>query len=142
MIREAKKEDFEQIYKLGENLHENYRQKYNLDELIKEEYFHVVVYEQDEQIVGFLIYTTVDNSTDIVDIYVEKKYRCQKIASNLLDQMISVSKPNTIFLLEVAVDNINAIKLYEKFGFKVIHTRKKYYGQKDAYVMERKMKDE
>ena len=51
--------------------------------------------------------------------------------------MITSSTPKMTFLLEVAVDNDVAIKLYEKFGFKIIHTRKKYYGKKDAYVMER-----
>ena len=32
--------------------------------------------------------------------------------------------------------------IYQKFGFKVIHTRKKYYGKKDAYVMEREAVNE
>ena len=39
-------------------------------------------------------------------------------------------------------DNDVAINLYEKFGFKIIHTRKKYYGKKDAYVMERVIENE
>ena len=52
------------------------------------------------------------------------------------------SSPKMIFLLEVAVDNDVAINLYEKFGFKIIHTRKKYYGKKDAYVMERVIENE
>lgn len=142
MIREAEGKDFEQIYNLGEQLHENYQQKYNLKELIKEKYFHILVYQQNEQILGFLIYTTVEDSTDIVDIFVDKKYRNQKIASNLIDRMISNSSPKMIFLLEVAVDNDVAINLYEKFGFKIIHTRKKYYGKKDAYVMERVIENE
>ena len=29
MIRKAEKKDYEQIYNLGEQLHENYKQKYN-----------------------------------------------------------------------------------------------------------------
>ena len=41
-------------------------------------------------------------------------------------------------MLEVKVDNINAIKLYEKFDFKVIHTRRGYYNGVDALIMERK----
>ena len=82
------------------------------------------------------------DSVDILDIYVDKEYRQQKIASLLIDYMISMADPKTSFLLEVAVDNLPAISLYEKFGFKVIHTRKKYYGQKDAYVMEREALNE
>ena len=41
-------------------------------------------------------------------------------------------------MLEVKVDNINAIKLYEKFDFKVIHIRRGYYNGVDALIMERK----
>ena len=39
-------------------------------------------------------------------------------------------------LLEVRCDNINAIKLYKKYNFKIINIRKNYYENNDAYVME------
>ena len=38
--------------------------------------------------------------------------------------------------LEVNVENTQAIKLYEKFGFKNLGIRKKYYNNTtDAYIM-------
>ena len=37
--------------------------------------------------------------------------------------------------LEVNVDNTPAIKLYEKFGFEIVNTRKKYFNDKDSYLM-------
>ena len=43
-------------------------------------------------------------------------------------------------ILEVDVNNNSAIRLYEKFGFSVISTRKKYYNGNDAYVMKRVVK--
>lgn len=142
MIRKAEEKDYLSIYQLGELLHENYQNKYNLNELLQNEYFNLAVYEEDEQIAGFISYTSILDTTDIVDIIVIEPYRKKKIASNLIDYVITNSKPNTIFLLEVAVDNLAAINLYNKFGFKVIHTRKKYYGKKDAYVMERVIENE
>lgn len=142
MIRKAEEKDYLSIYQLGELLHENYQNKYNLNELLQNEYFNLAVYEEDKQIVGFISYTSILDTTDIVDIIVIEPYRQKKIASNLMDYVITNSKPNTIFLLEVAVDNLAAINLYNKFGFKVIHTRKKYYGKKDAYVMERVVENE
>ena len=40
------------------------------------------------------------------------------------------------FTLEVNVENTPAIKLYEKFGFKNLGIRKKYYNNTtDAYIM-------
>ncbi len=142
MIRTAKVTDLDTIYKMGRALHDNYKQTYDLESLLTKDYFHLLVYEKDNQVIGFLAYSLLIDSVDILDIYVDKEYRQQKIASLLIDYMISMVDPKTSFLLEVAVDNLPAISLYEKFGFKVIHTRKKYYGQKDAYVMEREALNE
>ena len=41
-------------------------------------------------------------------------------------------------MLEVRTKNSIAISLYESLGFKVIHTRLKYYKDDDAYIIERK----
>ena len=142
MIRTAKVTDLDTIYEMGRALHDNYKQTYDLESLLTKDYFHLLVYEKDNQVIGFLAYSLLIDSVDILDIYVDKEYRQQKIASLLIDYMISMVDPKTSFLLEVAVDNLPAISLYEKFGFKVIHTRKKYYGQKDAYVMEREVLNE
>ena len=142
MIRIAKVTDLDTIYKMGRALHDNYKQTYDLESLLTKDYFHLLVYEKENQVIGFLAYSLLIDSVDILDIYVDKEYRQQKIASLLIDYMISMVDPKTSFLLEVAVDNLPAISLYEKFGFKVIHTRKKYYGQKDAYVMEREALNE
>ena len=142
MIRTAKVTDLDTIYEMGRALHDNYKQTYDLESLLTKDYFHLLVYEKDNQVIGFLSYSLLIDSVDILDIYVDKEYRQQKIASLLIDYMISMVDPKTSFLLEVAVDNLPAISLYEKFGFKVIHTRKKYYGQKDAYVMEREALNE
>ena len=142
MIRTAKVTDLDTIYKMGRALHDNYKQTYDLENLLTKDYFHLLVYEKDNQVIGFLAYSLLIDSVDILDIYVDKEYRQQKIASLLIDYMISMVDPKTSFLLEVAVDNLPAISLYEKFGFKVIHTRKKYYGQKDAYIMEREALNE
>lgn len=142
MIRTAKVTDLDTIYEMGMALHDNYKQTYDLESLLTKDYFHLLVYEKDHQVIGFLAYSLLIDSVDILDIYVDKEYRQQKIASLLIDYMISMVDSKTSFLLEVAVDNLPAISLYEKFGFKVIHTRKKYYGQKDAYVMEREALNE
>ena len=42
--------------------------------------------------------------------------------------------------LEVRIDNIPAIKLYEKCGFKKIAIRQNYYNGIDGILMERKYK--
>lgn len=138
MIREAEIKDFKIIYILGEEVQKNFKKKFNLENLIEESYFHILVYEENGKVVGFIIYTLLEKTVDIVELVVHSDYRNKKIATNLLDAMITNSNVDTTFFLEVAVDNFIAIKLYEKFGFETIYTRQKYYGQKDAYVMERR----
>ena len=140
MIREAITSDLEKIYEMGTHLHVNYRDTTNLEKLLATGYFKLLVYQEKETIVGFLSYTEIEDTIDIVDIYVEENYRRQHIASYLLDYMITNTKKTTKILLDVAVDNEPALKLYDKFGFNVIHTRQKYYEQTDAYVMERSTK--
>lgn len=142
MIRKVAKKDFPRIYELGKLLHENYENLYNLEELTKKEYFKTLVAEESKNIVGFLMYTDLDGMIDIMDIVVDNSYRRQKIGSLLMDEMITNSKEDSKFYLEVNVKNEPAIQMYEKFGFKRIHTRKKYYGEEDALIMERTNENE
>jgi len=137
MIRTCNSKDYEQIYELGNILHDEYKKLYNLEELCRKEYFHLLVFEENNSIIGFINYTYLDNVIDIVDIVVKEDKRRNKVASQLLNRMISSSKPGDKILLEVNVNNIPALSLYKKFGFEIIHTRKKYYKDEDAYLMER-----
>ncbi len=142
MIRKIEPKDYERVYELGRLLHDHYEKLYPFEELTKNDYFHALVYEKDGEILGFIVYTVLQDMVDLVDIVVDTNYRRQKVASNLIDYMITGLKQSDILSLEVAVDNLSAISLYEKFGFEIIHTRKNYYDEKDAYVMERVMTDE
>ena len=82
-------------------------------------------------IVGFAgIWKSVDD-VHITNIVVNKNFRKQNIGSLMLSKLIELAKlePNiSSITLEVNSNNIAAIKLYEKFGFKVVGLRKKYYN--------------
>ena len=137
MIAEAKINDLNEIYKMGEKLHQNYRKTNKLEDLLNTNYFKILIYKENDIIKGFLSFSVTEDIIDIYDIYVKEEYRQSHIASILLDYMISNSKINQKIMLEVEVDNIKAINLYQKFNFNIINTRKKYYHGKDAYIMER-----
>ncbi|HIR74936.1 TPA: GNAT family N-acetyltransferase [Candidatus Ventrenecus avicola] len=142
MIREIENKDYEKIYELGKELHENFKSLYPLDKITQTDYIHLLVYEKNEEIVGFLTYTELHNTVDILDLVVDALHRRKKIATALIDYMITNINPTSTIYLEVSVENQAAIDLYEKFGFVKIHTRKKYYGTEDAYVMERVSENE
>ena len=49
-----------------------------------------------------------------------------------------INKVNKDITLEVKEDNVPALKLYEKYGFKKVAIRKGYYNGIDGILMERK----
>jgi ribosomal protein S18 acetylase RimI-like enzyme len=143
VIRRAEKEDIPKIYELGNQLHKNYSATNNLEHMFEELYFKIFVAEEDNNVVGFLSITELYETVDILDIFVLEKYRRKKIASRLLNYMMgSVNSNVTLFTLEVASDNKNALGLYGQFGFEVIQKRLMYYDNTDAYLMGRRCKNE
>lgn len=139
MIREADVYDIPRINELGSLLEDNFSKVYSINEMLEDGISKVLVYEKDDQVVGFLTATYLYETCDILSLVVDPLYRKQMIASNLLDYLITDMDENLkIITLEVATKNIPALNLYEKFGFEVIHVRKNYYKDDDAYLMSRK----
>jgi ribosomal-protein-alanine N-acetyltransferase len=73
---------------------------------------------------------------DLINIIVLKEYQNKGIGNKLLEFVVNNEEYEKI-MLEVRENNSNAIHLYEKYGFKEIYRRKKYYGEEDAVIMER-----
>lgn len=98
---------------------------------------HILIYEENNEIVAFLDYSKMYEKLEINYIFVKNDYRRKNIAYKLIDYMIKNNDFENI-TLEVNVNNIGAIKLYEKHNFKIVSIRKKYYNGIDAYLMERR----
>lgn len=98
----------------------------------------VLVAKENNQIIGFAgIWKAVD-IMHLMDIVVAKAYRRKHIASLLLEEIINLSLKNDIneLTLEVSQNNLPAINLYTKFGFKELGIRKNYYGvNNNAIIM-------
>ncbi len=97
-----------------------------------------IIAKVNNKIVGFGgIWKSVDD-VHITNIVTAKKFRRQNIGSILLSNLIEMGKSEkdiTSITLEVNSTNIPAQKLYEKFGFKVIGLRKKYYNNTDDAII-------
>ncbi len=91
-----------------------------------------------DKIVGFAgIWKAVDD-VHITNIVTSKNFRRQNIGSVMLSNLIEIAKSEkgiTSITLEVNSTNIPAQKLYEKFGFKVVGLRKKYYNNMDNAII-------
>lgn len=97
---------------------------------------HVLIYKDDDKILGFLDYSVMYERAEINYIFVLKEYRSKGIASKLLEYMLDNNDFNEISL-EVNVNNKEAIKLYQKYGFREVNIRKGYYDGIDGILMYR-----
>lgn len=98
-------------------------------------YAKYIVYKSGNNIIGYIYYSNIYERIEINQIEVEKEYRNKKIASKLM--MTLIKKENKPITLEVKKDNIAAINLYKKYGFKEKAIRKGYYHGVDGILMEK-----
>ncbi len=98
-----------------------------------------IIAEKDYKIVGFIIgIITNRNIAKILMISVDDRFRRQKIGNKLLFEFIRIIKNRNIriFELEVKVDNISAIKFYQKYNFEIVNKIIQFYQNgEDAYNM-------
>ena len=91
------------------------------------------------RIAGHLNFWIVADEVHIHHIAVRQDMRRMGIASRLMQEMIrrAVSNKGRWGTLEVRPSNFGAIRLYEKFGFKIKGVRPRYYSDtgEDALIM-------
>lgn len=82
--------------------------------------------------------STEEALAHLLKIVVRRDCQRQGKAALLMERFAAEAKNRNLqtLYLEVAVDNIKAISLYEKFKWKTIHRSKKFYADgKDAFIM-------
>ena len=134
MISKLTKEEVQEVIQLGIMLNPNFSKLFHIENLNPNET--IFIYKENNSIKGFI---HTQNGLDIIDllnIMVKPEYRNQGIGSALLKYIID-NKQDKKIMLEVRSKNINAIKLYQKYDFKIINIRKNYYKDDDAIIMER-----
>ena len=134
MISKLTKEEVQEVIQLGTMLNPNFSKLFHIENLNPNET--IYIYKENNINKGLI---HIQNGLDIIDllnIIVKPKYQNQGIGSVLLKYIID-NKQDKKIMLEVRSKNINAIKLYQKYDFKIINIRKNYYKDDDAIIMER-----
>ncbi|PKL47258.1 MAG: ribosomal-protein-alanine N-acetyltransferase [Nitrospira bacterium HGW-Nitrospira-1] len=92
-----------------------------------------------EHVVGYLCADVIIDEGHILNLAVHQEYRGRGIASRMIKEMIDIMRDRSCgsIFLEVRASNDVALKIYEKFGFGLLGTRKNYYVSpvEDAVVM-------
>ena len=125
----------EQFINLGLQVNNKFDKLFSLDNILNDSNNILFGYYEKDELIGFIHLVKLVDELEIINIVVDYNHRNKGIGSKLLEYVFSnVDNIKKIFL-EVNVNNINAIKLYKKYGFKVINVRNNYYGNDDCYVM-------
>lgn len=95
---------------------------------------YLYIFKIDEKIVGYILWLERKSYFRLYSLAVNVEFQGLKIASKLLLYSFENLK-NKDYSLEVKVENIKALKLYEKFGFKIKKVLKNYYENMDGYLM-------
>ncbi len=135
MILSADKVDCFSIQELFSFFHDN-----SIFEEKNSPFLYQYVYVFEERVVGFLQYQVIYERSELDYLIVHPDFRRKKIASALLDFMfLNLSKEILNVTLEVRKSNQEAIRIYEKYGFKKCAVRKKYYHGEDGLLMMKEM---
>ena len=93
-------------------------------------------YVDGDKVLGYLEIRLVDGVIDIMNLFVNEEERKKGIATSLMNEMFEKEDYSRV-MLEVNENNTEAIRLYNKLGFKEISLRNRYYGEDDAIIMEK-----
>ncbi len=91
---------------------------------------------EDDKILGYLEIRLVDGVVDVMNLFVNEEDRRKGVATALMNEMINNEEYSRI-MLEVNENNNEAIRLYNKLGFKEISIRERYYNTDTALIMEK-----
>ena len=139
MIAELSIKNIEEIVEIEQNAFDNPWTRNQFIESCKQanKYLNYVYYDS-TKVIGYLISQIILDEVHLYKIVVSKQNQKNKVGSKLLRFMIEECKKlNKIRVcLEVDSENYKAINLYEKFNFINVGSRKKYYRNKDAFLMD------
>lgn len=104
-----------------------------------------VVAVGDGDVIGYAGIDVAGGVADIMTIATASARQGQGLGRRLLDELIRRAQGHGVeaIMLEVRADNLPARQLYERGGFAVISTRRRYYqpGDVDALIMRRLVKE-
>jgi len=97
---------------------------------LKASYTYAVVFEEQDQIVGYAVFHLMGPDSELLSIAVSERVQSRGIGSALLDAglaKLDLQNGDCCFL-EVREGNQKARRFYEAHGFNLFAMRKKYYA--------------
>jgi ribosomal-protein-alanine N-acetyltransferase len=97
-----------------------------------------LIQSDDNRVVSFICFQSAVDCVEILALGTLNEFQRQGYLKALLDSLASeCSATSKSLTLEVHAQNLSAVALYQKCGFKTVRTRKNYYSDSgDAFVMD------
>lgn len=139
MIDLMKIEDLDQVVLIEEEAFEKpWTRQYFIKEMDSSDLSELYVIRENGEVIAYGDLWYMFENCDLTKIAVKKEYRHQGYGKKMLKHLIRVAKQKgcEFMHLEVGVNNVDAIRLYEKNHFSTVRTRSVYYENgDDAYDM-------
>ena len=142
IVRLLEKKDIPTILEMEQTL---YKEPWNEEAYLREidnDIAYVYVLEHDDVIVGYYGFWVMFDNIDITKVSIRKELQGKGLSTILMDDFFSRIKNLDVktITLEVRESNKKAIGLYEKYGFKKISVRSKYYKDcEDALIYQKEV---
>ncbi len=137
-IREMAESDIGEIAELEKECFSEPWSETSLKDELSNETARFYVIRDNENLLGYIGANNICNEVYITNVAVNSSCRGKGYGKNLVNHLIKQSEAENAFFitLEVRKSNENAIKLYEKCGFKLIGERKNFYSKptEDALI--------
>lgn len=94
--------------------------------------------ETDLEIAGYLVFWTVFEESQILNVVVAPEFRSQGYARKMIRRLVDVAMKRELkrVSLDVRKSNLPAIQLYQALEFNITHVHKAFYSNgEDAYQM-------
>ncbi|MFZ5980311.1 MAG: ribosomal protein S18-alanine N-acetyltransferase [Candidatus Zixiibacteriota bacterium] len=138
-LREMTATDIDAVMALEEEIFPDAWPRAAFEDILVEEAWSAVVAQNGDEIIGYGCYLVVLDEAHLANIAVGPAYRRKSVAKHILDHILKDIKKKKcrMLLLEVRVSNKSARIFYERYGFKELYRRKRYYRNpiEDALVM-------
>ncbi len=139
MIRKMEHRDIKSVAQLEQQCFSRPWSERSLEREVDNPNSLFLVYEEKQEIVGYIGMYLIMDEADITNIAVSEIYRGKGYGKKLLMEAVNriFAKGYQAMTLEVRKSNRPAICLYERAGFKIEGERKRFYESptEDAFIM-------
>ena len=137
------KDDLESMKKIESLFREVFVNRSIIENINNNPFTNYFILYKNNELIGFINFDIIYDRCELININVINEEKGNGYGKFLMDYMINYIIKNNIvnITLEVRVDNLIAIKMYEKYGFIKKAIRKNYSQGVDGILMEKEIEE-